>query len=87
MSDVMLAAFISAVVTLMVNIVTLVTNIFVERFKSKSEIQRKEYQSKRERLNEVYKELIAIINLYPNSSPNDVFEHIEYAPNLSLIHI
>ena len=56
MSDVMLAAFISAVVTLMVNIVTLVTNIFVERFKSKSEIQRKEYQSKRERLNEVYKE-------------------------------
>lgn len=84
MSDVMLAAFISAVVTLMVNIVTLVTNIFVERFKSKSEIQRKEYQSKRERLNEVYKELIAIINLYPNSSPNDVFEHIEYAPNYSM---
>lgn len=80
----MLAALISAGGTLLVSIVTLVANAFIERFKSKSEIQQKEYQSKRERLNEVYKELIAIINLYPNSSPNDVLKYVEYAPNYSM---
>ncbi len=84
MSDAMLAALISAGGTLLVSIVTLVANAFIERFKSKSEIQQKEYQSKRERLNEVYKELIAIINLYPNSSPNDVLKYVEYAPNYSM---
>lgn len=84
MSDAMLAALISAGGTLLVSIVTLVANAFTERFKSKSEIQQKEYQSKRERLNEVYKELIAIINLYPNSSPNDVLKYVEYAPNYSM---
>lgn len=80
----MLTALISAGGTLMVSIVTLVANAFIERFKSKSEIQQKEYQSKRERLNEVYKELIAIINLYPNSSLNDVLKYVEYAPNYSM---
>lgn len=84
MSDAMFAALISAGGTLLVSIVTLVANTFIERFKSKSEIQQKEYQSKRERLNEVYKELIAIINLYPNSSPNDVLKYVEYAPNYSM---
>lgn len=84
MSDAMLAALISAGGTLLVSIVTLVANAFIERFKSKSEIQQKEYQSKREHLNEVYKELIAIINLYPNSSPNDVLKYVEYAPNYSM---
>lgn len=84
MSDAMLATLISAGGTLLVSIVTLVANALIERFKSKSEIQQKEYQSKRERLNEVYKELIAIINLYPNSSPNDVLKYVEYDPNYSM---
>lgn len=86
MSDTMLTALISVGGTLLVSIVTLVANAFIERFKSRSEIQQKEYQSKREHLNEVYKELIAIINLYPNSSPNDIFEYVEYAPNYSMEH-
>lgn len=84
MSDTILVAFISAGGTLLVSIVTLVANAFIERFKSKSEIQEKEYQSKREHLNEVYKELLAIINLYPNSSPNDVLKYVECAPNYSM---
>lgn len=84
MSDAMLAALISAGGTLLVSTVTLAANAFIERFKIKSETQQKEYQSKRERLNEVYKELIAIINLYPNSSPNDVLKYVEYAPNYSM---
>ena len=44
MSDTILVAFISAGGTLLVSIVTLVANAFIERFKSKSEIQEKEYQ-------------------------------------------
>lgn len=86
MSDTMLAGLISAGGTLLVSIVTLATNAFIERFKSRSEMQQKEYQSKREHLNEVYKELISIINLYPNSSPNDILKYVENAPNYSMEH-
>lgn len=86
MSESMLVACVSAGGTLLVSIVTLSANAFIERFKSKSEIQQKEFQAKREHLSEVYKELIAIINLYPNSSPNDVLEYVEYAPNYSMKH-
>lgn len=84
MSDTMITALVSAGATLLVSIVTLIANTFIERFKSKLEIQQKEYQSKREHLNEVYKELISIINLYPNSCPNDILEHVEYPPNYSM---
>lgn len=84
MSDTMIAALIGAGATLIVAVVTLITNAFIEKYKSKLEIQRKEHQTKREHLNEVYKELISIINLYPNSSPNDVLKYVEYAPNYSM---
>lgn len=86
MSDTMLTAFIGGGGTLLVSIVTLVANAYIERFKSKLEMQQKEYQTKREHLNEVYRELIAIINLYPNSSPNDILEYVEYAPDYSMEH-
>jgi len=81
MSDTMIAALIGAGVTLIVTVVTLITNAFIEKYKSKLEIQQKEHQIKRENLNEVYTKLISIINLYPNSSPNDVMNCIEYSPN------
>lgn len=81
MSDTMLACLISSGVTLLVCIVTFVTNTYIERFKSRFEWQQKEFQSKREYLSEVYKELISIINLYPASSPNDILKNVEYAPN------
>lgn len=42
------------------------------------------YQSKRENLNDVYKALISIVNLYPKSSPNDILKYVEYAPNYSM---
>lgn len=84
MSDSMITALVSAGGTLIVSIVTLVANAFIERFRNKSEMKQKDYQSKREHLNEVYKELISIINLYPNSSPNDILKYIDYAPNYSM---
>lgn len=84
MSDPMITALVSAGGTLIVSIVTLVASAFIERFRNKSEMKQKDYQSKREHLNEVYKELISIINLYPNSSPNDILKYIDHAPNYSM---
>lgn len=86
MSDTMITALVSAGGTLLVSIVTLITNAFIERFKTKLEIQQKDRQLKREHLNDIYKELISIINLYPNASPNDILEYVDYAPNYSMEH-
>lgn len=86
MSDTMITALVSAGGTLLVSIVTLITNAFIERFKTKLEIQQKDGQLKREHLNDIYKELISIINLYPNASPNDILEYVDYAPNYSMEH-
>lgn len=72
MSETMIAALIGAGATLLVTVIT--------------QIKHKEYQSKRDNLNEVYKNLITIVNLYPNASPNDKLKYIEYAPNYSLEH-
>ncbi|MDO5403403.1 MAG: hypothetical protein Q4F11_08180, partial [Eubacteriales bacterium] len=36
--------------------------------------------------NEVYKNLISIINLFPDVSPNDVLNGVEYAPHYSMEH-
>lgn len=86
MFDEILVSLISKGSTLLRSTVTLVVKAFIERFKSRSEMHQQEYQSKREHLNEVYKKLITIINLYPNSSPNDILDHVEYAPNYSMEH-
>lgn len=86
MSDAMLVALVSSGATLLVTIVTLTANAHIERFKSRSEIQQKACQSKRENLNDVYISLISIINLYPNSSPNDILQYVEYAPHYSMEH-
>lgn len=84
MSDTIIAALVSSGVTLLVTMVTLVANALIERFKKKSEVQQNAYQFKREVLNGIYKTLISIINLYPNSSPNDILKAVDYAPYFSL---
>lgn len=84
MTDTMLVAFIGAGGALLVSIVTLMANAFLERFKSGTETQQKEYQAKREYVTEVYKELISIINLYPNASPNDILNYVENPPTYSM---
>ena len=50
MSDPMITALVSAGGTLIVSIVTLVANAFIEGFRNKSEMKQKDYQSKREHL-------------------------------------
>ncbi|WP_349945198.1 hypothetical protein ABFV83_15865 [Lacrimispora sp. BS-2] len=82
----MITALISAGATLTVAIITLIINAYIERFRSKLEIQQKMLQSKRENLNDVYKILISIISLYPSSSPNDIMKFVEYSPNYSMEH-
>lgn len=84
MSEKMMSALIGAGVALITTIVTTIVNAIINKNKCKMEIKLKEQQTKREHLNEVYKSLIAIINLYPNSSPNDIMYGVQYAPNYSM---
>ncbi|NST23806.1 hypothetical protein HRG43_11460 [Enterococcus faecalis] len=49
-----------------------------------SELRQTEKQAKRGILTEVYKSLISVVDLYPEESPNDILEHIQYGPNYSL---
>ncbi|EFS04658.1 conserved hypothetical protein, partial [Listeria seeligeri FSL S4-171] len=49
-----------------------------------SELRQKEYHEKRENLIEIYRNLISIVNLFPNESPNDIIQNIKYGPNYSL---
>lgn len=81
MLEILITALVSSAGTLVVSMITLFVKAHVEERKIKLEIQQKEYQTKREYLTPVYKELISIINLYPEVSPNDILEHIDFAPN------
>lgn len=62
-------------------VITSIANLYIEIFRSKFEIDQKTLQSKNENLNDIYKQLISIINTYPSSSPNDILQHIKYTPN------
>ena len=86
MSETMIAALIGAGATLLVTIITQISTVFISKYKSSMEIKQKEYQSKRNNLNEVFKSLISIVNVFPNASPNDKLEYVEYAPNYSFEH-
>ncbi len=68
------------------SVITHIASTFIERLRSKLEMQQKAYQSKIENLNDVYKTLISILNLFPNSSPNDILKNVDYAPNYSMEH-
>lgn len=80
MSETMIATLIGSAVTLF----TLFINSLIEKHKSQLEIQQKKYEVKRERLNDIYVKLVDIVNQYPNSSPNDVLQYVEYAPHYSM---
>lgn len=58
-----------------------IIGLFYNYFKEKQQIKQQNYQTKREVLTEVYKELISIINSYPNKSPNDIMRRLEDSPN------
>lgn len=84
MSEAVVLAVIGIAGTLVGTVLTQIVNIYVERTKSKEMASRDRYKAKREKLNDVYKELINIINLFPSSSPNDILKYVDYAPNYSI---
>lgn len=84
MSETMIATLIGFGVTLITTMVTLYINSLIEKHKCQLEIQQKKYEVKREKLNDIYKKLVDIVNLYPNSSPNDALQYVKYAPNYSM---
>lgn len=86
MSEGILTVLISVGGTLAVSTVTLIVNAYIERFKSKIEIQQNMIKSKRENLSDIYMKLINILNLYPSSSPNDILNYIDNPPNYSMEH-
>lgn len=84
MLETMIATLIGSGVTLITTMVTLFINSLIEKHKCQLEIQQKKYELKREKLNDIYEKLVDIVNQYPNSSPNDVLQYVEYAPNYSM---
>ncbi len=84
MSETMIAAFIGAGATLLVTLIAQITTVWISRYINMLEIKQKEYQTKRENLNEVYKTLVSVVNLFPDTSPNDILNCVEYGPYYSM---
>lgn len=84
MPNTVITALISIGGTLLVSIITQVSNAYIERFRRKLKMQQKENQIKRKHLNEVYIELSSILNLYPYLSPNDILGYIDSVPTYSM---
>ena len=84
MTDTMLATIIGAGATLLTAMVTLVVNSLIEKHKWRMEVKQEKYEVKREKLNDIYIKLVDIVNQYPNVSPNDVLQCVEYPPNYEM---
>ena len=59
-------------------------NRIIEKDKKQLEVRMQEQQIKNDKLGIIYKELINIVNSYPDRSPNDVLRNIEFAPSYSM---
>ncbi len=84
MSETIIAALIGAGISIMTTVLTLLVNAFIEKNKVRVEVQQKREITKRERLTDVYTDLLSIINSFPRESPNDILKNIEYPPRYSL---
>lgn len=80
MTETIVGAFIGACITF----ITTIVNAHIENKKRKVEIEQKHFETKRDKLSNIYENLISIINSYPHGSPNDILECIECPPNYSL---
>lgn len=81
MTETMIATIIGAVATLAATMLTQISTFLIGKVKSDSETRQNIIKSKRDNLSEVYKSLISVINIYPNASPNDILQYVEYSPN------
>ena len=84
MTEVLITTLISVCASFITALVTLKGNNKRELKKQKVDIAQNNYAVKRDKLNEIYVDLMNVVNKFPNISPNDVLQHIDYAPNYSL---
>lgn len=87
MSETIIVAVIGVVgviIGAVISSVTTMINARSENNRNKALIQQKDIEIKREHLDEIYKKLVSVINLYPKSSPNDILKYVEYAPSYSM---
>lgn len=84
MTETTVAAIIGAAISLITTILTLGVTATIEKNKVQAERQQRKEEAKREKLTDIYTELVSIINLFPKESPNNVLENIEYSPHYSM---
>jgi|SRR5699024_3064494 len=65
------------------NLIGRIFTAFISIFRENLRFKQKEFQAKREKLNDVYQSLISAINSYPNESPVDVLDNIKHGPGYS----
>ena len=63
---------------------TLLVNANIEKNRIKADREQKKAEVKREKLTDVYAELVLILNSFPKISPNNVLKNIEGAPHYSM---
>lgn len=84
MTETIIAAIIGAAISLVTTILTLVVNAVIEKSKVQAERQQRKEEAKREKLTDIYMELVSIINSYPKESPNNALENIECPPHYEM---
>lgn len=65
---------------------TQVFNMRNENLKEKKERQKENLETKREKLDSIYKTLIQVIGLFPRQTPLDVLPYMAYPPNYHSEH-
>ena len=89
MTETIIAAIIGAAISLIGKLryrlsESLLVNASIEKNKVQAERQQRKEEAKREKLTDIYTELVSIINSFPKESPNNVLENIEYPPHYSM---
>lgn len=84
MTETIIAAIIGAAISIITTMLTLLVNASIERNKVQVERQQRKEEVKREKLTDIYTELVSIIKSFPKESPNNVLEYIEYPPHYSM---
>ena len=81
MTETLLGVIIGGGISTINTAITLGVNAGVQFRKRKSENQQEQFKVKRSNLQSIYTQLINIVNLFPNQSPNDILRNIEYGPH------
>ena len=72
MTETIIATIIGAAISFIATMLTLVVTASIEKNKVQAERQQKKEEAKREKLADIYTELVSIINSFPTESPNNV---------------